>query len=107
MQLSLNASPIYASSDNSRVERHRGLKAQPHAANGGIGVSYSNVMLGGLNTVADPGAMVPDSTYRNHFVRDRMSLNNHQNPLSPDNINNQTHKNRFLNNQQLTLTGAP
>jgi len=33
----------------------KGLKADVHAANGGIGVTYSNLMLGGLNTVADPG----------------------------------------------------
>lgn len=33
----------------------KGLKAEPHAANGGIGVTYSNLMLGGLNTVTDPG----------------------------------------------------
>jgi hypothetical protein len=33
----------------------KGLKADVHAANGGIGVTYSNLMLGGLNTVTDPG----------------------------------------------------
>jgi len=26
--------------------------------------------------------------------------------MAPDNINNQTHKNRFLNSSQITVTGA-
>lgn len=51
------------SSQEARPDKYKGLKSQPHAANGGIGVSYSNVMLGGVPTVADSGALVPDSTY--------------------------------------------
>ena len=64
------------------------MKAVPHAANGGIGVSYSNVMLGGINSIVDAGAMVPASTYHNHFDRDKTSVQSNQNPMSPDNINN-------------------
>jgi hypothetical protein len=50
-----------------KPDKFVGLKAQPHGANGGIGVSYSNVMLGGVNTLADAGPQVPKSTYGGHF----------------------------------------
>jgi len=36
-----------------------GLKAEPNLANGGIGVSYSNVVLGGGLNPNDPTALAP------------------------------------------------
>ena len=76
---------------NSTVAKGKGLKADQTAANGGIGVSYSNVMLGGLNTVTDPGAAMPKSTYKGHYMRNghhgSLDINSHS-PLSPDNLNN-------------------
>lgn len=85
-----SAAPIVHSA---HLDKFRGLKADPHNANGGIGVSYSNVMLGGVDTLGDSGARVPASTYKNHF--DPRQAQAEQ--LSPEYLNNQSHKNRFLN----------
>jgi hypothetical protein len=84
-------------------DKPRGLKADSNNANGGIGVTYSNVMLGGVDTLGDAGARVPASTYKNHFDPRQA----HAEQLSPDLLNNQSHKNRFLNHQQVQVTGAP
>lgn len=59
----------YGGGSNNQAGYYKGLKAEPHAANGGIGISYSNVMLGGINTIADPGQQMPHTTYRNHYDR--------------------------------------
>jgi hypothetical protein len=73
----------------STVESLPGLKADSHAANGGIGVSYSNVMLGGaVNYLAEnPPILDGQTTYGNHFVRNRKQTVQH-NPMSPDLLNN-------------------
>jgi hypothetical protein len=52
------------------LERGRSLKADVNNANGGIGVTYSNVMLGGVSTVGDAGPRVPPTTYQNHYLPD-------------------------------------
>ena len=90
---------------NNPVVKYKGLKADPHGANGGIGITYSNVMMGGVtnplqqrrNTTTD--AAVPNSTYQANFVRD-----NDKAPLMPDHINNQTHKQRFQYERRLPVT---
>ena len=69
-----NLSPQnYPQPGTARVEKFKGLKAEPHSANGGIGVSYSNVMLGGAsNFLADnKPSLEGHTTYKNHFVRDK------------------------------------
>lgn len=91
---------------NNPIEKFVGLKSDPHGANGGIGVTYSNVMLGGVpnplqqrrNTTSG-SIVVPDSTYQANFVRD-----NEKAPLMPDQINNQTHKQRFQYERRLPVT---
>lgn len=67
-------------------------------------------MLGGLNTIADRGPGIPPSTYKGHYIRtghpgiqDVEKLA----PMNPDNMNNQTHKNRFQYQQPTTVTGSP
>jgi len=68
-----NLSPQnYPQPGTARVEKFKGLKADPHSANGGIGVSYSNVMLGGAsNFLADnKPSLEGHTTYKNHFARD-------------------------------------
>lgn len=106
-QRSYNESPMMGASSRNlpnyntssgKIDKAKGLKADPHAANGGIGVSYSNLMLGGLNTVTDPGQGMPSSTYKGHFMRNNQHGSHdatNMAPMSPDNMNNQTHKNRF------------
>ena len=93
---------------NSRQDKYKGLKADPHAANGGIGITYSNVMLGGVNTVADNGQKMPHSTYRNSFIRKDTATNytpvKRQSTLDPDELTNQTHKNRFMSPPKMTIT---
>ena len=60
-------------------------------------------MLGGVDTLGDASARVPASTYKNHF--DPRQAQAEQ--LSPEFLNNQSHKNRFLHHQQVQVTGAP
>lgn len=85
------------------IEKYKGLKADPHGANGGIGISYSNVMLGGVPTTLqqrrNTSGALPGSTYQDHFVRDNVKA-----PLSPDQINNQTHKQRFQYETRVPVT---
>ena len=89
-----------------KPDKQRGLKADPHSANGGIGVTYSNVMLGGVNLIADNGQPVPHSTYRNAFVRNG-SIDDAKRgtKLDPDQPTNQTHKNRFMSPPVVPLSG--
>jgi len=65
--------PNFSQPATARVEKFKGLKADPHSANGGIGVSYSNVMLGGAtNFLADnKPSLDTHTTYKNHFARDK------------------------------------
>jgi hypothetical protein len=89
-----------------KPDKHRGLKADPHGANGGIGVTYSNVMLGGVNLIADSGQPVPHSTYRNAFVRNG-SIDDAKRgtKLDPDQPTNQTHKSRFISPPIMPFSG--
>ena len=62
-----------------------GLKAEPNLANGGIGVSFSNVVLGGGINHGDPQNLAaPKSSYQNHFddLKQRRSI--HASPLNYD-----------------------
>jgi len=43
----MEPAPRDNNSSMTRVSKYPGLKADAHAANGGIGVGYSNVVLGG------------------------------------------------------------
>lgn len=45
------------------------MKADVTLANGGIGVQYSNLMLGGVNSIVDDGAKLPNSEYKNNYLR--------------------------------------
>jgi len=46
------------------IYKQPGLKAEPNLANGGIGVSYSNVVLGGGLNPSDPATLAhPKSSY--------------------------------------------
>lgn len=104
---SLLPSPYVGSPLTSRIEKLPGLKAQSHAANGGIGVSYSNVMLGGASNylMDNPPVFDGRTTNQVHFARDRKQTVQHD-PLNPDLLNNQRHTRRFVNNNQVTVTGA-
>lgn len=55
----------YNSQSKSKLDKHPGLKAESNLANGGVGVSYSNVVLGGPHNPNDPGRFaLPKSTYQ-------------------------------------------
>lgn len=89
----------------SQPHKYKGLKADPHSANGGIGISYSNVMLGGVNSIADSGQHVPHSTYRNAFVRNgTQDAAQRVSTIDPDEFTNQTHKNRFMSPAKKPIT---
>jgi len=64
------------------VAKYPGLKAEPNAANGGIGVSYSNVALGGNFAVIEKTG---ESSYHNHYGIGKPN----------DKFNNYSHIQRF------------
>jgi hypothetical protein len=69
-------------------------------ANGGIGASYSNVMLGGVNSIVDNGPKLPPSEYMGNYLRNGVYGTNDQKNanLSPDSHANQSHKHRWVHN---------
>jgi hypothetical protein len=73
------------------VAKYPGLKAEPHAANGGIGVSYSNVALGGTHPLIETG----QTSYHNHYGIGKV----------PEKLNNYSHIPRFVNNNSVMVTG--
>lgn len=73
-------------------------------ANGGIGATYSNVMLGGVNSIADSGAKVPPSEYMGNYLRNGVYANDQKHAnLSPDNFANQSHKHRWVHNAPTSM----
>ena len=66
------------------MAKYPGLKAEPHAANGGIGVSYSNVALGGQHPLIETG----QTSYNNHYGIGKAG----------DKVNNYSHIPRFISN---------
>jgi hypothetical protein len=52
--LSSDISVPYGINKGQSLAKQAGLKAEPNLANGGIGVSYSNVVLGGGLNPNDP-----------------------------------------------------
>lgn len=82
---------------NSQINKYMGLKSEPHNANGGIGVSYSNVMLGNIgNPLTENGA----TSYKTSYGPGQ--------PVNqvPQMTNNYSHKHRFLNNGSQPVTGG-
>lgn len=45
------------------ASKYPGLRAVPHAANGGIGVSYSNIALGGQHPLIETGVTQYTNAY--------------------------------------------
>ena len=77
-----------------RIAKYKGLKAEANTANGGIGVTYSNVVLGAGGA---PNIDTGVTNYSASFGKGRMSQPPpQQQVLSVP--NNYSHKNRFVNN---------
>lgn len=83
--------PFGNNANTAETKKHYGLKADAVPANGGIGVSYSSLVLGGQPT--QPAY----TEYRNSYET-KGKLRNH----SPNNTvsNNYSHKTRFISAQQ-------
>jgi hypothetical protein len=79
-----------------KLEKFSGLKAVANLANGGIGVSYSNVVLGGGINPSETAPM-PLSLYRSSFDPTQSILQRKNGGSSPVMTNNYSHKNRFIN----------
>jgi hypothetical protein len=63
-------------------------------------------MIGNVNALAprrstSPEVFVPPSTYQENFVRDNTKA-----PLLPDEVNNLTHKDRFVYGKKLPVTST-
>jgi len=84
-----------------KINQH--LKSESNNANGGIGVSFSNVVLGGEN-FAGPIA-VSQSTYQAQIALEAAKGFNKSAAGSPVVINNQTHKGRYVNQPGVTGQG--
>ena len=76
------------------------MKSETNNANGGIGISFSNVVLGGEN-FAGPVA-VSQSTYQTQIAQEAAKNFNKSAAGSPVVINNQTHKGRYVNQPGVT-----
>ena len=63
----------------------------PHPANGGIGVSYSNVALGGSHPLVETG----QTSYSQHYGNKPITSVSHY-----------THIPRFLNNKQAVIASG-
>lgn len=103
--LALEVPRPFGQSKNGRFEKSPGLKAEANAANGGIGVSYSYLALGGDSALYS----VPKTSYQMHYSESRNTQNRvgGYHNLTPNRIeNNLSHKSRFVYGSQPISDGS-